>query len=66
LDPVCTVAGRVALEPGREQLRDPAPERAGVDVPLGAPQLAAVAHGAIADDAIAAAHDPRMLLEVDV
>ena len=38
LDPARAAPGRVLLEPGRYQLPDPAPERVGVDVPIGAPE----------------------------
>ena len=66
LDPACAAAGRVLLEPGRDQLPDPAPERVGVDVPLDAPELASLAHHAVADDAVAVADDARVLLEVEL
>jgi hypothetical protein len=42
------------------------PERVGVDVALDAPQLAPLAHQAVADDAVAVADDARVSLEVDV
>jgi hypothetical protein len=66
LDPACAAAGRFLFEPGRYQLPDPAPERVGVDVPLGAPELASLAHRAVADDAIAVADNAGVLLEVEV
>ena len=66
LDPACAAAGRVLLEPGRDQRPDPAPERVGVDVPLDAPELASLAHHAVADDAVAVADDARVLLEVEL
>jgi hypothetical protein len=37
-----------------------------VDVPHGAPELASLAHRAVADDAVAVADDARVPLEVEV
>ena len=39
--------------------------RVGVDVPLGAPELAELTQRAVADDAVAVADDARVLLEVE-
>ena len=66
LDPACAVAGRVLLEPGRDQLPDPAPERVGMDEPLDAPEFASLANRAEADDPVADADDARVLLEVEL
>src|SRR5918994_8014115 len=65
LDPAGAAAGRVVLEPGHDQPPDPPPERVGVDVSLGAPELASLAHRSVADDAIAVADDARVLREVE-
>ena len=59
-------AGGVLLEPGRDQRPDAQPGRLRVHVSLDAPHLTPVAHRAIADDAIAVAHDAGVLGEVDL
>jgi hypothetical protein len=66
LDPACAAAGRLLLEPCDDQLPDPAPDRVRVDVPLGAPELASLAHRAVADYAIAVTDNAGVLLEVEV
>ena len=66
LDPACAPAGGLLLEPGRDQRPDPAPGRVGVNVPLGAPELAQLAHRPVADDAVAVAHDAHVPLEVEL
>jgi hypothetical protein len=58
--------GGIVLERSRDQLADPAPVRVGVHVRLGAPELAQLAHRAVADDALAVADDARVALEVEV
>ncbi len=66
LDPACAALDSVLLERGRDQRPDPQPERDGVDVSLGAHQLASFGHDAVADDPIAVADDPRVLPEVEL
>jgi hypothetical protein len=66
LDPSCAAAGRVVLELRRDLLPDALPERVGVDVPLHAPELAALADHAVAEDPLTVADDVRVPLEVDV
>ena len=65
LDPACAARRRVTLERGGEQPPDPAPVRSGMHIPLGAPELASVAGGAVADDAVAVANDMRVPFEVE-
>jgi hypothetical protein len=54
------------LEPRRNQLPDPAPERVGVDVPLGVPVLASLTDRAIANNPVTRADDTRVLLKIEV
>jgi hypothetical protein len=65
LDPAGAAAGRVLLEPGRDQHPDPTPERVGVDVSLDAPGIASLAHHAVADDAVAVADDARVVVGLE-
>ena len=50
----------------RDQFPDPTPERVRVDVPLDAPKLVALAHRAVADDAVAIADDACVPREVEL
>src|SRR5262249_14779626 len=61
LAPPGPAARRLLLERGRDLRPDPAPERVGVDVTLDAPDLASLAHRAIADDPVAVAYDPGVV-----
>jgi hypothetical protein len=65
LDPACAAAGRVLLEPGRDQPPDPATRGVRVHESLGAPELAQLVQRAVADDAVAVADHASAALEVE-
>ena len=66
MDLACAATRRMLLEPRRDQLPDPAPERIGVNVPFGVPDLASLTDRAITNNPVTSADDTGVLLKIDV